>query len=195
VTYRLEDAIPAGVIQEFLYERNKWLLHRGINPKYLTAERAEWKSTVGRLTKADQMLYERTMANRLNKYLDAGHGSCALKRPELAEIVANALTFFHRQRVLTGDYVVMPNHVHVLLRPINGFELEDILHSVKSYTANKINRILGTAGKFWMRESYDHIVRDSEQLEAYQGYISSNPGKAQLAVGEYTLRNATYKLE
>ena len=127
VTYRLADALPAGVIREFEYERDQWLLHRGIDPKRLLAESFDWKKTVGKLSKNDQRLYERTMATKLNKYLDAGHGCCVLKRPDLAEIVANSLKHFHGDRVLTGDFVVMPNHVHVLMRPINGFELEDIL--------------------------------------------------------------------
>jgi len=98
------------------------------------------------------------MATKLNKYLDKGHGSCVLKRPGLADIVADSLTYFHDERVLTGDYVVMPNHVHALLRPVNGNSLEDILQAVKSFSANAINRKMGNEGRFWMRESYDHIV-------------------------------------
>lgn len=195
VTYRLADALPAGVIREFEYERDQWLLHRGIDPKLLDAEGFDWKKTVGKLSKNDQRLYERTMATKLNKYLDAGHGSCVLKRPDLAEVVANSLKHFHGDRVLTGDFVVMPNHVHVLMRPINGFELEDILQAVKSFTANAINRKLGVEGPFWMRESYDHIVRDSEQLEAFQNYIRANPEKAKLTSHEYISQDTTYRLE
>lgn len=115
-----------------------------------------------------------------------------LRRPEIREIVAKSLEYFHGQRVLTGDYVVMPNHIHVLMRPLPSFELEDILQAVKSYTATQINRLLGGEGRFWMRESYDHIVRDFEQLEAFQTYIKANPKKANLGSDEYTLRPAVY---
>jgi putative transposase len=105
-----------------------------------------------------------------------------------------ALDHFHGTRVFTGDFVVMPNHVHILLTPIDGFELEDILHSIKSYTANEINRALGRAGRFWQRESYDHIVRDSEQLLSYRDYVAANPSKASLSIGEYIVSRAEYQI-
>ena len=195
VTYRLADSLPAPVIREFEHERNQWLLHRGIDPIQLKSKVNSWKETVGRLSKLDQRLYERTMATKLNQYLDAGHGSCVLKQTDLAKIVADSLSFFHQQRVITGEYVVMPNHVHALMRPMSGFELEDILQAIKSCTANKINQKLGRSGQCWMRESYDHLVRDQEQLEAFQKYIRANPSKANLETGAFTLQTASYLLE
>jgi putative transposase len=192
VTYRQADALPEAVIRELEFERNQWLRSRGIEVADIEDEKLDWKQTIGKLSKADQRLYERKMATRLNKYLDAGHGSCVLRRPDIRKIVANSLEFFHEQRVLTGDYAVMPNHVHALMRPLKGYELEGILQSLKSYTATQINRLLGTTGSFWMRESYDHIVRDFEQLEAFQRYIKANPNKAKLSPREYATREAAY---
>jgi hypothetical protein len=69
----------------------------------------------------------------------------------------------------------MPNHVHVLVRPVQGHDLSDILHSWKSHTANKANEALGRAGQFWQDESFDHIVRDEQQLERFAHYIDQNP--------------------
>lgn len=192
VTYRQADALPSVVIREFEYERNQWLSHRGIDVTQLTNGECKWQDTVGKLSPADQRHYEKAMATKLNKYLDAGHGSCVLKRPDIRRVVADSLEFFHEQRVWTGDYVVMPNHVHVLMRPMPEFDLEDILQAVKSYTSTRINQLLGTEGRFWMRESYDHIVRDFEQIEAFQTYIAGNPKKANLRSDEYTLRQANY---
>lgn len=192
VTYRQADALPSAVIREFEYERNEWLSHRGIDASLLKNGECKWKDTVGKLSATDQRNYEKVMAKKLNKYLDAGHGSCVLKRPDIRKVVADSLEFFHEQRVWTGDYVVMPNHVHVLMRPMPEFDLEDILQAVKSYTATRINQLLGTEGRFWMRESYDHIVRDFEQLEAFQIYIAGNPKKANLRSDEYTLRQVNY---
>jgi putative transposase len=192
VTFRLADALPEAVVREFEYERDQWLSHRGIELKTLPQEKSIWNETLGRLSLTDQGVYEKTMATTLCKYLDAGHGSCVLKRPDIRKIVADSLSYFHDQRVRTGAFVVMPNHVHALMRPLPGFELEDILHAVKSFTATKINRILGTDGRFWMKESYDHIVRDYEQLEAFQQYIAANPLKAKLRIDEYTLVTANY---
>lgn len=195
VTFRMADALPAAVFREFEYERDLWLQHRGIDPELLNQDKLDWKNTIGKLSKADQRLYEISMATKLNKYLDAGHGRCLLRRNDLRKIAADSLQFFHGDRVLTGDFVVMPNHVHVLMRPIGSSELEDILQAAKSFTATKINRIVGEQGRFWMRESYDHIVRDGDQLEAFQKYIRANPEKAKLGSDEYTYHPATFCLD
>src|SRR5262245_47664922 len=89
-------------------------------------------------------------------------------------------------------YCVMPNHVHVVLIPIDVGEaqqavgptedscgeqpdtkspLASIMHSLKSYTANQANALLRRTGPFWQHESYDHWVRDDEELERVVGYI------------------------
>jgi hypothetical protein len=61
--------------------------------------------------------------------------------------------------------------------------LAKIMHSLKSYTANEGNRILGRRGKgFWQPESYDHWIRDDDELERIVEYIAMNPVKAGLAV-------------
>ena len=58
--------------------------------------------------------------------------------------------------------------------------LTSIMHSLKSYTANKANRIIGRRGRFWQHESYDHWVRDLEELERIINYICRNPVEAGL---------------
>lgn len=144
--------------------------------------------------KSSKKFIKRRFAGKLLEYLDRGHGACVLRDPEIRKVVSDSLTCFHSERVDTGDFVVMPNHVHVLLRPYPEYELEDILFSIKSYTANRINRMLKRSGELWMRESYDHIVRDGEELLRIQAYIRSNPEKAKLAENEYSLRESEYAL-
>jgi REP element-mobilizing transposase RayT len=114
---------------------------------------------------------------------------------EHASVVTESLNYFHGIRVWTGDYVVMPNHVHVLMTPMEAYQLEEILHSVKSYSAKRINKKTGQVGRLWQKESYDHIVRDADQLAAFQSYIRNNPAKANLKEGECTLsKDAIYDL-
>jgi (E)-4-hydroxy-3-methylbut-2-enyl-diphosphate synthase len=79
----------------------------------------------------------------------------------------------------------MPNHVHAVLRPAEGELLEKILHSWKSFTAHEINRRLGTSGAVWQKESYDHLVRDGEDLRNQVGYVMRNPVKAGLGDWEW----------
>ena len=62
----------------------------------------------------------------------------------------------------------MPNHVHVVVTPMKGFALGEILHSWKSFSAHKINELLGREGQLWQRESYDHIVRNAESLRGIE---------------------------
>lgn len=81
----------------------------------------------------------------------------------------------------------MPNHVHVLLRPLPGWRLDRILHTWKSYTANRINKALHRQGSLWMDESFDHLVRDKASLERLAKYIRNNPAKARLGISDYAL--------
>ena len=90
----------------------------------------------------------------------------------------------------------MPNHVHILIQPVERIQIEDvnffgevadsrspltqIMHSLKSYTANQANRVLNRSGSFWQTESYDHWVRDLAELERIHAYIQANPVKAGL---------------
>ena len=81
----------------------------------------------------------------------------------------------------------MPNHSHIIFKPLGDWRLYQILHSWKSYTANRINEALGTSGQFWFHEGFDRIVRDWAELERIRLYIRNNPVKAGLKEGEYAL--------
>jgi D-tyrosyl-tRNA(Tyr) deacylase len=121
----------------------------------------------------------------LQNWLDRGDGACWLKQPNLAALVESSLRHFDGQRYQLGAFVVMPNHVHVLVTPLGEHELADILHSWKSYTAHQINRALQRTGPVWQDESFDHLVRDETALQQFADYIAGNPTRAGLNEGEY----------
>jgi putative transposase len=102
-------------------------------------------------------------------------GSCALRKPEVAYMVQNALRHFEGQRYVLSAWCVMPNHVHAVVTPMTGHSPSDILHSWKSFSAHRANKILETLGTFWERESFDHLIRDLEQFEGFIRYIELNP--------------------
>jgi len=102
-------------------------------------------------------------------------GCCALHRPEVAAMVQQALLFFEGERYSLGAWCVMPNHVHVVLAPVAGHALAEILHSWKSFTAKKANRILGQSGAFWERESFDHLIRTPRAVQRFADYVEQNP--------------------
>jgi len=157
ITFRLADAVPRHVI-------------------------AKWKEElrlVGDEPASDPRAIE--LRRRIEKYEDAGHGACYLRNPRVAEIVEGALLHFDGIRYRLLAWCIMPNHVHVLIEPIPGFPLAEIVHSWKSFTANQANRILGRTGEFWQREYYDRFIRDERHLRAAIEYIENNPVKAGLA--------------
>ena len=114
-------------------------------------------------------------------------GSCILARPEAGEIVEGALRFFDDKRCMLDEFIVMPNHVHVLVLPFDEWTLSKLLHSWKLHTALEINKLTGSEGTLWFDESYDHIVRSWEQLEIYRRYIRENPVKANLTSDRFRL--------
>lgn len=84
-----------------------------------------------------------------------------------------------------GDFVVMPNHVHLLVQFLEAVDMQRQCESWKHFTATLINRELGRTGHFWQGESFDHLVRSPEQFEALRQYIAENPRQANLREGEY----------
>ena len=73
----------------------------------------------------------------------------------------------------------MANHVHVLLTP--HVEMKKVTRAIKSYSARKANQILGRTGEpFWQDESYDHWIREDEEMNRIIRYIEWNPVKARL---------------
>jgi len=73
--------------------------------------------------------------SRIEKFLDSGAGSCWLRLEQIAIIVRDALLFHDGKKYRLIAWVIMPNHVHLLLQPFEGRHLPEILHSIKSFTA------------------------------------------------------------
>ena len=159
VTFRLEDALPRAVVEAIRQKREQWLsIHNLEN-----------------LTREELVEYHRMFSQRYENLLNSGSGSCVLREPENMRIVDGAFRFFDGRRYALDEYVVMPNHVHVLVKPMADYDLAGILHSWKSYTANRINRRMGRSGQLWQHESYDHIVRNGSAMDAIRRYIRDNP--------------------
>ncbi|MEJ5305858.1 MAG: transposase [Ignavibacteria bacterium] len=164
VTFRLADALPKEKIEQLEKEREQWL-------KVHKKDKTE-------LTEEEKQEYYKLFSERVEEWLNNGYGSCILKDEKIARIVADTLLHFNGERYDLDDWVIMPNHVHLLIRPRNDYTLSDILHSIKSYSAHRINKVLNRKESVWMHESYDHIVRNENSFLAIKNYIRSNPIKA-----------------
>jgi Rad3-related DNA helicase/REP element-mobilizing transposase RayT len=168
VTFRLADSIPKDKLLQWEAELQAWL-----------------QQHPGPRTPEQDREFTDLFAERFHRWLDEGHGECWLRQPEISAAVEEALRFFDSQRYWLGSYVVMPNHVHVLVRPTGAHALSEILHSWKSFTAKRINAIIGHTGTIWQGESFDNIVRDAAALQRFSAYVQENPAKAKLQAGHF----------
>ncbi|MBC7796276.1 MAG: transposase [Pyrinomonadaceae bacterium] len=150
ITCRLFDSLPQKVLERFRME--------------LETKQAED--------------IDREVMILIEKFLDSGYGECFLKERRIAEIVRDSLQKFDGERYKLISWIIMPNHIHLLLKPLNGWELSKILQSFKSFTAQEANKFLNRSGKFWMREYFDRYIRDYEHFEKVFRYIENNPVKA-----------------
>ena len=167
ITFRLGDSLPRALVDRVKEEKSRWL-QANPEPHSLTQK---------------QELFR--FFEILDEYLDAGHGVCLLSDPRAQVIVRDALLFFDGERYLLHDWVIMPNHVHLLMTTNPDSDLSGILHSLKSFSAKAITKALEVSGKVWQKESFDHIVRNAESFERFRAYIKANPRG--LSNGEFLL--------
>ena len=149
VTMRLADSLPAAKLKQ-------------------------WHAEMEQMPPEERKMH---VARRMEVWLDRGEGQCILERPGAAELVEKSFRDRDGLHYLLDEYVVMPNHAHVLVMPIDGTALSEIVHAWKNYTAHEINRLLGRNGALWQVEPFDHIVRDTTALLRFRQYIRNNPAK------------------
>ena len=123
----------------------------------------------------------------------AQFGKQWLKDAAIAQIVSNAFHFHDNKRYDLFAFTIMPNHFHIILKPIkikggeksenlekDYFSLENIMRSIKGYSGKEANKYLKKSGDFWQHENYDHVIRNYDELLITVNYILNNPVKAGL---------------
>jgi putative transposase len=181
VTYRLAGTLPPHVLEQLHAEHEARLV----------APAPDGQSPPQHRERAHKQAFA-----RFDRYLDLHRDIDWLARPRVAAVVRENLYHHRGGKYHLMAWCIMPNHVHLLLPPMevsekaaenagvetadSGGPLATIMHSLKSYTANEANKVLGRTGPFWQAESYDHWVRDEDELERVVDYIAYNPVKAGL---------------
>ena len=153
ITFRLADALPGDVV-EFLRQLELKIKNR--------------------------IDLNKRKRRKVEACLDQGYGSCTLRDEAVATLVENSLLHFDHQRYRLLAWVIMPNHVHALVEIWSGFPLENVLHSWKSYTSHKANRLLNRSGQYWQEEYFDRFIRNQRHYHNAVRYIQMNPVKAGL---------------
>jgi len=113
------------------------------------------------------------------------HSQQPLLEPLERDVVVSALHHFDRLRYQLLAYVVMDDHIHLIVAPNDGFSLEILVHSWKSFLANQLQRRFARRGTIWQDEYFDRIIRhEKEFLEKLQ-YICNNPQKRWPDIEDY----------
>ena len=158
ITYRLADSLPHAVLEQMQAE--------------VTASAPDDENRKAELRQ------------RIERYLDAGYGSCVLQAPEVAACIVDTWLHFDGDRYRLLEWVVMPNHCHVLIEPLEGAPLGKIVLSWKNYTARFINTYKDRTGvrgtQVWQREYWDRFIRNDQHFQTARNYIVMNPVKAGL---------------
>jgi putative transposase len=171
VTFNLIESLPKEVIKSLKGQRDQELK----------------VSDTTRRSQVDEKYF-----NKYDEWLDrCKNGPKWLQDQNAASIVMKKIRSFENERYDLLTYCIMPNHVHLLVKLIvkeainhqgttAAYLLADTLRLIKGSTARECNLILKRTGSFWHHESYDHYVRDDQQLERIIKYILNNPVKAGL---------------
>ena len=172
VTFRLNDSLPQSKLAELRLFRSEWSLK---NPKPRSQAIID--------------SYTQEVMRRVENWLDQQMGTCVLERGEIAAKIVAAMLRGDQEDHELGCFVVMPNHVHAVVRPLKpaALPLEIILRNWKGKSAREINEMLGSSGTVWRRESFDRVIRDAEHLYRVIQYTGRNPRKARLAPDRYQL--------
>lgn len=153
ITIRLHDSLPQSILEKYNQEKQ-----------------------AGKL----KHYYEDEVLQKIDKYLDSGFGDCHLKRPEIAAIIVAALLFYNGKRYKLFSWVIMPNHIHFLIRPNDGFSLSEIIRDFKGYTARAANNLIKRTGTFWHPDYFDRYIKDQKHFLKTVKYIEMNPVEAGL---------------
>ena len=117
---------------------------------------------------------------RCEALLDNGCGCCLLRDSAAAGEVISAWRHFDGVRYRLHAWLVMPNHVHLVVTLREEHPLSGIIHSWNSFTARRINLLTGRSGRLWSPDYYDRFIRDDAHFLAAVDYVEQNPVKAGL---------------
>lgn len=160
VTYRLSDSLPEARAEQLREYREEW---KRENPSPHT--------------EVQLRAYAKLFSTRVEGWLDEGAGCCALGDHVNARLVDSTLRFFDGGRYHLFCSVVMPNHMHAIVKPLGENCLDEIWESWKKFSATGLAKKGVKTRPVWFSEGYDRIIRDVEHLQRVVRYIGRNPIK------------------
>ncbi|ADB41012.1 transposase [Spirosoma linguale] len=173
ITYRLHDSLPVEVKQQLLDE--------------FQAEKARVVKIENHSIKIIDELNRRYFG-QFDALLDlCTYCPAYLSNTAVARLVADSLHIWDNSRIDLIAYCIMSNHVHAVFTLVyektkagKVNSLKQLMHSIKSYTAHEANKLLNLSGKFWEEETYDRLIRNTDELRRIVRYVLNNTVKAGL---------------
>lgn len=168
ITIRLKGSLPQSVINKLK------ILRQQLNGKDFNEDEKL------------KIYIQRRIFRKFEDVLEDGEtGSKWLSQKAVANLVEGSIHYRDSELYDLYAYCIMPNHVHLVFRHLiqNGEQenpITDIMRDFKRYTGRKCNKLLNRTGAFWQSESYDHVIRNPEELENTIRYTLYNPVKAGL---------------
>jgi putative transposase len=193
ITFCLINSIPMTVLQRLKQEREQELLTLPKRYSGIQLKSAAYNCEKKHFAKFDEWLDR------------CSEGPIWLRDNIIADIVAAKLHEMDQRFFKLLAYTIMSNHVHLLIRMLatntasttnrsgktRDYPVTDCLRLIKGCAARLSNKHLGRTGAFWHSESYDHYVRDEQELYRIVEYIKNNPVHAGL-VNDWRLWTHTF---
>ncbi len=164
VTMHLRDALPDHLREEWVEEH----------------ERVQTMVSSGSLSDADRVQFGRMLEQWLDKFLDAGEGAALFLDDSMAKLVDECLRQFDAARYRLHAWVVMPNHIHVVVEPAEGFRLAELLQVWRAATDKRIGNAREREEALWEPEFYSSQIRSQEEYERYVAETLADPEDASL---------------
>lgn len=168
ITLRLSDSLP----QTKLTQLNQ------IKTQFEAQHPKPWDKNTERL-------FQKLYGTKLDYWLDQNLGCCILQDRNIRKTLIDSFDYINYQQCIILAYVIMPNHIHIIMMPYPGETATSVLGSVKQYSSNKINKLTGGTGSIWQKEPFDRIIRNARHLQNCVTYIQLN-GK-HLSYDKYTI--------
>lgn len=200
VTWSLKDALPKHALQSYTrkleilksqidsYKKSVTNIRSGLadsDPPFEKKSRFGDRETHIEKLKKEYNLLEKRYIKAYNDLLDVQlNSSVELSKPENTRIIINALKYWENRKLKNHAFCVMPNHIHWVFelfeKDVDGkpVYLQDIMGSVKRFSANEINKLENRSGSLWQKESFDTTIRDEKHLYYAVEYTLNNPVKA-----------------
>lgn len=158
VTFRLGDSLPVSTRQELIMMRKD----------FLASHPLPWNDKT-------TLEFDKLISRRKEALLDNGYGSCILKRRDVRQCLKEVIDFLNNKHFIVYTYVIMPNHVHILMRLLENHSLFEVVKSIKRNSSRLINELLVQQGSIWMSSYFDRIIRNEDHFKYCVSYIRNNP--------------------